>query len=214
MEKLLIHNYYITPLQCINLDNTSEHCLILGKTFILRYHNGHMEQTGIIMALVCIQYPDGGIGLDNDLIWKGLKGDMSGFKKKTTGNVVVMGNGTFKSMNSNPLPDRINIVITRNPDQLNNSDIVAVSSPIKALEIAQNNWPEKDICIMGGAQIYEDLFPYCEKLYVTEVHGDKPSDRQLHIPEYFTEVARERGPDETIEYYFVEYKNTQLQKIG
>lgn len=165
---------------------------------------------GTIMALVCLQMPDGGIGYLNDIIWKGLKGDMKGFVARTKHQVVVMGSNTFKSLKSIPLADRVNIVITTNPDQFKDIEgIYVVTSPLAALILARKMWPEKDICVIGGAQIYNTLFPYCNKLIATEVFGEKQADTFVERPEYFQEVPNSRvhGPDESINYFFVEYGN-------
>jgi len=165
---------------------------------------------GTIMALVCLQMPDGGIGYLNDIIWKGLKGDMKGFVARTKHHVVVMGSNTFKSLGCIPLTERINIVITTNPDQFKGIEgIYVVTSPLAALQLARKLWPEKNICVIGGAQIYYELFPYCDQVFTTEVFGHKEADTFVQMPKYLQEVpdSRQHGPDESIPYFFVEYKN-------
>ncbi len=169
---------------------------------------------GTIQALMCLQYPDGGIGYLNDLIWKGLKGDMKIFKEKTVEHVVIMGHGTFSSLGFKPLPNRQNIVITREPNELKEYEHIHIATnPIEALHLARKQWPKKDICIIGGAQICRELLPYCQKLFITEVHGNKTADTLMHLPEGLIEISREKGPDETYEYFFVEYKNPNALEI-
>jgi dihydrofolate reductase len=165
---------------------------------------------GTIMALACVQMPDGAIGNGDDLVWKKLAGDMDGFKIRTTDQVVIYGRKTLKSFKYRALPNRINIVVTTDPDSLKQYEgIRAVSSPLEALQLARSLWPEKDICVIGGAQIYKELFPYCEIFYVTEVFGNKEATIFIEIPGYFIEIpdSRQHGPDESIPYYFVGYGN-------
>ncbi len=143
---------------------------------------------GTIMALVCLQMPDGGIGYLNDIIWKGLKGDMKGFKARTINQIVVMGSKTFASLNYTPLSDRINIIITLKPDKFKKyagiKDLYIVTSPLEALQLARKLWPEKNICVIGGAQIYNELFPYCDQVFTTEVFGYKEADTFVQMPKY------------------------------
>jgi dihydrofolate reductase len=167
--------------------------------------------------LLAVQMPDGAIGNGDDLVWKKLAGDMDGFKIRTTDQVVIYGRKTLKSFKYRALPNRINIVVTTDPDSLKQYEgIRAVSSPLEALQLARSLWPEKDICVIGGAQIYKELFPYCDQFSMLLKY--LVTKKLIHLSiylEYFIEMpdSRQHGPDESIPYYFVEYGNTTPLEI-
>jgi len=113
---------------------------------------------------------DGFIGKENKIPWR-LKSDMDHFKKVTTEhpgvNTVVMGRKTWNSLGSKfrPLPDRRNIVVTRQPHfQADGAEIIR--SPEEILVLAEDN---EHIFIMGGEEIYRQTLPLAERLIITRV---------------------------------------------
>lgn len=105
------------------------------------------------------------IGKNNQLIWH-LPDDLKFFKKMTTGKVILMGRKTFESIGSRPLPNRINVVISRNTD-FNTQGIVVFDDISKAVSAYKN---EHDICIIGGEQIYRQSVMIADEIYLTRVH--------------------------------------------
>lgn len=108
------------------------------------------------------------IGFNNELLCV-LKDDMKHFRETTTNKVVVMGRKTWESINSKPLPNRLNIVLSNQLeiDQDNQEEIVWVESDYRTV-IQQAELT--DIFIIGGEQIYNLFLPYVERLYVTRIN--------------------------------------------
>ena len=105
------------------------------------------------------------IGANNDLLWK-LPNDMKRFKELTTGHTIIMGRKTFESLPKGALPNRTNVVITRNTDA--SFDNCETFNDLKAA--IDKHSDEKEIFIIGGAKIYEQAIIFADKLYVTNVH--------------------------------------------
>lgn len=145
------------------------------------------------------------IGKDNTLIWH-LPADLKYFKQLTTGNTVIMGRKTYDSIGK-PLPNRRNVVITRNKDlKIDGCDLV--NSLEEALDLTKT---EENVFIIGGAQIYKEAMSVADKLYITEVK--QQFDGDAFFPEIkkdqWEEILRdEHKADEKnkIDYSFVTYK--------
>lgn len=104
-----------------------------------------------------------GIGIENRIPWK-LPADMSFFIKYTTGKTVIMGRKTFQSF-PKPLPNRRNVVLTRDPAlQLEGAEVVHSID-----EAIQRYSDEEELVIIGGSEIYSQFLPYADKLLVTEI---------------------------------------------
>ena len=123
------------------------------------------------VSLIVAVAENGVIGKDNDLIWH-LPKDMLFFKETTMGHHVIMGRKNFESIphKYRPLPDRTNIVITRQLEYKAEGCIV-VDSVEAALEIAKNNGDIEPF-IIGGGQIYRIALEenLVDKIYLTKVH--------------------------------------------
>lgn len=147
------------------------------------------------------------IGRDNKLIWH-VPEDLKRFAAKTRGHPVIMGRKTFESivvLLGHPLPKRPNIVISRN--KAYTYDGVRVVDSLKAaLDHAARLDPE-EIHIGGGEQIYRDVMPLVDRLYVTLFDDDAPGD--AHFPEYeseFTETERHGVREhDGLRYEWVDY---------
>ncbi len=148
---------------------------------------------------------NGELGKDNDLVWH-LPNDLKRFKKVTAGHHVIMGRKTFESLGK-PLPNRTNIIITRNKTYTVKGCIV-VHSLEEALAAAQ---ADENPYILGGAQIYKQALEIADVLDLTLV--DASLDADAFFPKIETskwiETAREdHEADEKHEYAysFVTYK--------
>ncbi len=115
------------------------------------------------------------IGKDNALIWH-LPADMKFFKEKTTGHCIITGRKNYESIPEKfrPLPNRTNIVITRDKDYSAPGAIV-VDSIDKAIFTA-NNIGDSEIFIIGGAEIFRQTFDIIDKIYLTKIHHDFDGD--------------------------------------
>jgi dihydrofolate reductase len=111
------------------------------------------------------------IGKNNQLLWH-MPADLKFFKQTTTGHTVIMGRKTFDSV-GRPLPNRRNIVITRDT-QLKIDGVEVVNSLPEALEITKEE--EKPVFIVGGAEIYKQALPLTNTLYLTTIHHHFEAD--------------------------------------
>ena len=115
------------------------------------------------------------IGKDNKLLWH-LPNDLKHFKTKTSGHTVIMGRKTYDSVGK-PLPNRRNIVITR--QQLDIPGCEVVNSLNDALALCKT---DEEIFIVGGAEIYRQAMSITNKIYLTIVHQNFDGDT------YFPEI--------------------------
>ncbi len=116
------------------------------------------------------------LGKGNKLLWH-IPDDLQRFRQLTKGHPIIMGRKTFESIAGyvgGPLPERTNIVITRNPNWVYEGVIVARSFE-EAIEIAIEIDSE-EIHIGGGAELYKQTLPIIEKLYLTLVDAEAEAD--------------------------------------
>ena len=116
------------------------------------------------------------IGKDGGLPWR-IPGDIKHFKRVTMGKPCVMGRKTFESI-AKPLPGRTNIVITRDPDWSAHG-VEVCHSVEDALslgwQIAVRDGAE-EVCVIGGAEVYEQALDAAEVIHLTEVQGRVDGD--------------------------------------
>lgn len=95
----------------------------------------------------------GNIGKDNDLLFK-YKEDMKFFRDTTLGSTMLMGYKTYESLGSKPLPNRLNLVLTRKKDVEIKDDMMIVHDLEKTINDFKQNYPNDDLYIIGGASVY------------------------------------------------------------
>jgi dihydrofolate reductase len=105
-----------------------------------------------------------GIGFNGSMPWPTLKEDLSWFKEKTLDHIVLMGSNTYRSLGKN-LSNRINIVIS---SQLNPKADFTFTNPIDAIETLKERY-NKEIYIIGGQKIYDNLQELVDVFYITEI---------------------------------------------
>ncbi len=119
-----------------------------------------MLEFSIIVAIAKMN----AIGQNNDLLAH-ISKDLKRFKALTSRHTIIMGRKTFESLPNGALPNRRNIVITRNTE-LNLEGVEVVYSVEEALELCKN---DGEVFIIGGATIYEAFLPHVNKLYLTQI---------------------------------------------
>ncbi len=124
------------------------------------------------------------LGKDNQLIWY-LPADLKRFKKTTLNHVVIMGRKTFESLGK-PLPNRTNIIITRDKNYIAEGCVV-VNSIKEALEYAAKE--DENPFILGGAEIYKQVMSSTDKLDITFVHHKFEAD--VFFPEIDKTIWKE-----------------------
>lgn len=144
-----------------------------------------------------------GIGINNALPWR-LPEDLAHFKRTTSGHPIIMGRKTFDSI-GRPLPNRRNIVITRNP-AWQHAGVETAASIAAAVQLCGDT----QAFIIGGAQIYADTLPHADRLIVTEI--TKAFDCDAFFPQIdpqqWKESSREQHHSEQndFDYAFVTYE--------
>lgn len=135
------------------------------------------------VSLIVAKAENEAIGKDNDLIWH-LRDDLRYFSEITKGHHVIMGRMNYDSIPDKyrPLPNRTNIVVTRNED-FHAENCLVVNSIEEGLLIAKNN-KEEEAFIIGGGQIYKHSLELdlVDKLYITYVHHKFEAD--VFFPDY------------------------------
>jgi dihydrofolate reductase len=121
----------------------------------------------MISAIVAVD-ENWGIGFNGELLEK-IPEDMKRFKKLTKGNVVVMGRKTWDSLPIKPLPDRLNLIISRQAQFVGMFTVsVGMEEAMVRASMASKD-PEDEWFIIGGGQIYKEFLPFCDRVYVTKI---------------------------------------------
>ncbi|GGW40066.1 dihydrofolate reductase [Arenibacter certesii] len=119
-----------------------------------------------IISMIAAAGENNALGKDNDLLWH-LPDDFKYFKKRTSGHTIIMGRKTFESF-PKPLPNRVHIVITRDPDyQIPYADCIVVHSLEEALDLVKD---DSLAFIIGGGEIYRLGLKHANQLELTRVH--------------------------------------------
>lgn len=150
------------------------------------------------LSIIVAVASDGAIGRANDLLWH-LPADLKRFKELTTGHTILMGRKTFESLPRGPLPNRRNIIISRSLPAQPGAEVYPTIQ--QALEACAS---DEEVFIIGGGEIYRQLLPNTERIYLTRVQASF-SDAEVFFPELdpteWIEEAREVYPrDERNEY--------------
>lgn len=146
------------------------------------------------------------IGKDNALPWH-LPGDLAHFKKQTLGHPIIMGRHTWDSI-GRPLPGRPNYVVSRTP-HFRAPGATVCRDLLQALQAAAQH-PQQSgiICIIGGAQIYQQALPLADELIATEVHAEVSGDSFFPMlnPQWREIKRLPQPPENGYAYDFVWYQ--------
>jgi dihydrofolate reductase len=121
-----------------------------------------------------------GIGINNKLPWAHLKSDMVWFKQTTKGKPVVMGSSTWDSLPLKPLPGRTNVVLTTR-GAIVGTDMLLAGEPANVVAQLTQRFPDQEVCVIGGAKVYEALWPFVDRIYLTRVPQVVEADTYLRI---------------------------------
>lgn len=159
------------------------------------------------IAVVVARARNGVIGKDGRLPWY-LRSDLQWFKANTIGKPCIMGRATWESLPLKPLPGRLNVVLSRDPEFTARGALV-VASLGEALEIAREQAAEDgqtEVAVIGGAGVFANVIPRARRIYLTEVLADPEGD--TFMPDFdesaFEEVRREaHEPGDKDDHSFV-----------
>jgi dihydrofolate reductase len=127
----------------------------------------------VIISLIVAAAENGVIGSAGTMPWR-LPAESAYFRQTTMGHPVITGRKNYEAM-GRPLPDRLNVVITRQADYKVPDGVIVAGSLDDALELPQVRG-EKEVFIIGGAQIYNEAMSRADKLYLTHVHATVDGD--------------------------------------
>lgn len=150
----------------------------------------------MIISMIAAMADNRIIGKDNEMPWH-LPADFAWFKRCTLGKPVIMGRKTYQSI-GRPLPGRLNIVISRDPN-LSIDGVVVVPSINEALSAAEG---VEEVMIIGGGTIYETFLPKTNRLYLTFVNASLQGDTQFPSwgEDYIESFSEEYSADEKNAY--------------
>lgn len=146
--------------------------------------------------IACFSNRDRGIGLNGGLPWS-IKEDMAYFSRITQAtrnprlrNAVIMGRKTFESMNSKPLPGRLNICVSSNAEPGITNTVFFCRALDEAIKLVSEHDSIENIFIIGGESIYRQAIehPMCDKLYINIVDGTDMPTCDTFFPEIDPDV--------------------------
>jgi len=165
-------------------------------------------QFDMTISLIAAIGKNNEIGYRNRLLWH-ISADLKRFKSITSGHTVIMGQKTFESLGSKPLPRRKNIVISDQPGFLAEGIFVATSIE-DAMRHARN---DGEVFIIGGASIYRQFLPFADKLYLTDIHKTYTADTYFPAFDQSQWKVFEQSEVRTDEHSNLEYSFRTLFRI-
>lgn len=157
-----------------------------------------------------------GIGYKNELLCS-IKEDLKRFKELTTDNIVIMGSKTWESLPTKPLPNRVNIVVTNKVDSFSVSNgvmYIRLNHLKEAIVEMGNNF---DVFVIGGGQIYKELLPYCNRIYLTRIEKSF-ENVDTYFPEFknneewvMNKIYTSNKQDD-IKYHFEDYTRKNIKR--
>ncbi|MDA3905439.1 MAG: dihydrofolate reductase [Bacteroidales bacterium] len=150
-----------------------------------------------MLSIIVAIAENGAIGKDNDLIWH-LSDDLKRFKALTTSHTVIMGRKTFESLPKGALPNRTNVVLTKDKNKRFPNCII-INSIQEIVRQYQSDIDEH--FVIGGSHIYKALLPFANRIYLTRVHHSFDADV------FFPEIKMEDWKIENEEKHSASEKN-------
>jgi dihydrofolate reductase len=148
-----------------------------------------------MLKLIVAVADDWAIGYKGDLLAR-ISTDLKRFKEITTGNAVIMGYNTLLSLpGGKPLKNRENIVLY--PDEIEIEGATVVHSLEEAVKVSKKI-KDKDVFVIGGGSVYNQLLPYCDTAYITKI--DKHYEADTFIPN-LDEMPEWKVEEESEQYY-------------
>ncbi|MCU0881796.1 MAG: dihydrofolate reductase [Hyphomonadaceae bacterium] len=176
------------------------------------------KPTDISITLIVAQGANRVIGADSAIPWH-LSTDFAHFKAATLGKPVIMGRKTWESLPRRPLPGRMNIVISRNPGFGPIAGLVTSGLDV-ALQMASAHATAgglDEICIIGGAQIYQAAMPVASRLLVTDVDAAPDGDAVFPVIDTAAwtlhhQTFHAAGPKDDHAFVIRDWRRKQLTK--
>ena len=178
-------------------------------------HSGPSEFLLNMLSIIVAASENNVIGRDNQLVWK-LPEDTLFFKNMTWGFPILMGRKSFEALDKKPLRGRFNIVITRNSSyDTGSKDVPVVPDLAAAIRLAEKQ-EAKEIFIGGGAEIYRESLPLCDRIYMTRVKTVIAGDAFFpEIPaDLFELIASKNVPSDERNPFSMDFQTWQKKSGG
>ncbi|MCB0356929.1 MAG: dihydrofolate reductase [Bdellovibrionales bacterium] len=160
-----------------------------------------MKLTHIVAAA-----ENGTIGVDGALPWD-IPEDMKFFRDTTKGKALIMGRKTFESV-GHPLPQRLNVVVTRQPNYKAEGAVV-VTSIEEAIDICKKNLDKygDEVFIIGGGEIYRQSMNLVDRIYLTRIHKVFSGDAKYpEVDEKLFKLVNKSDRSEPLPFTFLTYE--------
>ena len=147
------------------------------------------------MKLIVACDTKGGIGYDNKLPWTNIQGDLPRFKELTTGKVILMGRNTWESLPKKPLPNRINVVVTK-------KDIMGVTTLTSLPD--KDMMDLSDVWLIGGAKLINSSWHLIDEIHLTRTLSEYTCDVFIDVVKLereFVCYSKEQHEDHTYEIW-------------
>lgn len=153
------------------------------------------------------------LGFENNLLFH-IPNDLKRFKELTSGNIVLFGRKSYESLPVQPLPNRLNVVLTRDINYKVPPNVFITNSVDHILNhYATTNDSDKDLFICGGANVYTAFMPYADEVYLTYI--DKTAEnadtffnrKMLEELFYITKFEKNYCNVNELDFYYATYKN-------
>lgn len=158
-----------------------------------------------MIGMIVARDKNGCIGKDGRIPWR-IKGEQKQFKELTTGNAVIMGRKSYEEI-GHPLPNRLNIVVSRSTFEGEN--LRCAKSLSEAIDIAKREGYE-NIYISGGYGLFKEGLPLVDKMYITEVdtevEGGDTFFPDFNEEEYEVSIGETGGDD-------IKYTRTTYERV-
>ena len=155
------------------------------------------------------------IGREGRLLFH-LPADMEHFKQLTTGGTIIMGRRSLNAfVEGKPLPDRRNIVVTRNADLVPWKEAEVVPDVEAAVKAVEGDDPDR-VWVIGGGSVYAALLSRCRRVYLTRVETVAEGEPDTyfpdldHLPGWEIESTSEPMTDNGLTFRFIQYINRNL----
>ena len=169
-----------------------------------------------VIAIACIEQETRAIGKEDGSLLYSIQEDMRRFVSLTKGHPIIVGRKTFETFPKKPLPNRTNIVVTRNKD-FECEGCPIYTHPRNALEAARAIDQEK-VYVVGGGEIYTHLLPYTDELQLTVVRDLGFNETKTHIrfPEFYhsfvqTEISEWKRVCKDFDY--IQYRYEHFRRV-
>lgn len=151
-----------------------------------------------------------GIGKNDQLLFT-ISADLKRFRTLTTGKTVILGRKTLATFpGGRPLKNRRNIILSR--DSSLRIEGAEVYSDIPSLLRAIKDTPDEELCVIGGASVYEALLPYCKTAQITKTLEDAEADRFFPnldtLPNWSVSQRFDVLEENGIRFQYIDYQNT------